>query len=447
MQTVKINKGYNLKLAGAPQNVLVERETGPLLGLDLHGLSYVKPRVAVVVGQKVKIGDLLFYDKNEPDLKFLSPAAGEISAIEYGARRALKRIIIKRDDTEDVVPFPVIDDKTLTGLTRAELIQHIAQGGLWYLLRELPFRKTADMAKEPRRIFVCLDSLEPFMPDPKIYLAGQEDLFQYGLNVLRKLCPQEPVIIINAQNTELKDRFKDNNMLGFAGPYPAHDPGVLLYHTKKSSQENYAWYIDGQDLLLIARLLRNGRYPTEKIYAVGGVPVPGAHVKARIGASVTEITRFAPREHWRVIAGSVFNGAIVADVAFAGPLDKAFFVINTGDRRGKFVAWMLFGVKTVTSFRAHLSAWLPKRKRALNTNLHGGPRSCISCNQCAKLCPVDMLPNLTFKALLAGEIEEALAHGLLDCAECGLCSYGCPSKIELTETFVKAKADFFKESA
>jgi Na+-transporting NADH:ubiquinone oxidoreductase subunit A len=52
---------------------------------------------------------------------------------------------------------------------------------------------------------------------------------------------------------------------------------------------------------------------------------------------------------------------------------------------------------------------------------------------------------LTFKAVLADEVEEFLAHGLLDCVECRLCTYVCPSKIELADILVRAKAAYYKE--
>lgn len=447
MQIVKIKKGYQLRLAGVPKSKLVVREAGPDFGISLQGLTYVKPRLQVEVGQKVKIGEPLFIDKNNPNLRFLAPAAGEITDIVYGPKRALQQIVIRRDAQEDAVRFPAYDAAALADLPRETVVQSIANGGLWYSLRELPFRNAASMTAEPPRIFVALDSLDPYQPDPQVYLEGRDDLFAYGLDVLRKLCTTPPVLIIAAHNRALAERFAAETVMGFSGNYPAHDPGVLLYHTKNSAAENHAWYIDGQDLLHIAQLLRDGVYPTKRIYAVGGVAAATGHVCARVGASAAEITGFTEREHWRVLAGSVFNGYITRPEAFAGPMDKAFFIINDGDRRGRFVAWMLFGIKTTSSFRSFLSAWLPKRKRALNCNMHGGLRSCISCNQCARLCPVDILPNLTWKALLADEIEEALTHGLLDCVECGLCSYGCPSKIELSAAFAKARADFYKESA
>jgi Na+-transporting NADH:ubiquinone oxidoreductase subunit A len=46
---------------------------------------------------------------------------------------------------------------------------------------------------------------------------------------------------------------------------------------------------------------------------------------------------------------------------------------------------------------------------------------------------------------LADEIEDALGHGMLDCVECGLCTYVCPSKVELCETLKKTKKAYYLE--
>ncbi|MBW1820756.1 MAG: 4Fe-4S dicluster domain-containing protein [Deltaproteobacteria bacterium] len=59
---------------------------------------------------------------------------------------------------------------------------------------------------------------------------------------------------------------------------------------------------------------------------------------------------------------------------------------------------------------------------------------------------MDILPQFTLKSILADEVEESLAHGLLDCVECGLCTYVCPSKIELCAAFKGAKEAYYKES-
>ena len=43
------------------------------------------------------------------------------------------------------------------------------------------------------------------------------------------------------------------------------------------------------------------------------------------------------------------------------------------------------------------------------------------------------MPAFIMKALHADDLEDALALGLMDCCRCGLCSFVCPSKIELTQ--------------
>ena len=58
-----------------------------------------------------------------------------------------------------------------------------------------------------------------------------------------------------------------------------------------------------------------------------------------------------------------------------------------------------------------------------------------------------MMPNFIMKALLADEIEEALSLGLLDCCQCGLCSFTCPSKIELTKILSDGIESYHKDKA
>ena len=49
------------------------------------------------------------------------------------------------------------------------------------------------------------------------------------------------------------------------------------------------------------------------------------------------------------------------------------------------------------------------------------------------------MPHLIHKHLYADDIEEADATRVDLCVECGLCSYVCPSKIDLMNQFVEAK--------
>ena len=146
----------------------------------------------------------------------------------------------------------------------------------------------------------------------------------------------------------------------------------------------------------------------------------------------------------RYVAGGIFTGYTSNETTYLGFFEKSLILIPSGGEKGDLFDWMMPGYKKSSYSRTFLSV-VNKTDLNIDCNRHGGLRACISCNHCPRVCPVDMLPQLTYKAILAGEVEEALAHGLLDCVECGLCSYVCPAKLELTETLQQAKEDFYKE--
>jgi electron transport complex protein RnfC len=64
---------------------------------------------------------------------------------------------------------------------------------------------------------------------------------------------------------------------------------------------------------------------------------------------------------------------------------------------------------------------------------------CIRCARCIKNCSCRLSPVVINNALVAGDIDEAYKAGLLDCVECGTCSYVCPGRIKLTLRFREGK--------
>jgi electron transport complex protein RnfC len=65
---------------------------------------------------------------------------------------------------------------------------------------------------------------------------------------------------------------------------------------------------------------------------------------------------------------------------------------------------------------------------------------CIRCGDCVEACPAGLQPQLLLRELLALRPAAALARGLADCRECGLCDAACPSRIRLRSRFASAKA-------
>lgn len=62
------------------------------------------------------------------------------------------------------------------------------------------------------------------------------------------------------------------------------------------------------------------------------------------------------------------------------------------------------------------------------------PRTpCIQCGRCVSACPVGLEPTRLFKLVDHFEYDTALSEGLMDCRECGSCSYICPARIPLVQ--------------
>jgi Na+-transporting NADH:ubiquinone oxidoreductase subunit A len=58
---------------------------------------------------------------------------------------------------------------------------------------------------------------------------------------------------------------------------------------------------------------------------------------------------------------------------------------------------------------------------------------------------VDSLPQNILRNVKGNDVEEAMRYGLLDCTSCGVCTYVCPSKIDLSTIFSDAKDQLYKE--
>jgi Na+-transporting NADH:ubiquinone oxidoreductase subunit A len=446
MYDVKIKKGYRCRMAGEPSDAIRSLSNPSQIAFLPEKIPFIKPRLKVAQGDAVDIGSILFEDKRNPDFKFLSPAGGVVSRIQLGPRRIIQAIVIDCDaDNEVSAEFASITATELDAMDRRQLVRRILAGGLWWIFRQLPFRDLPNPDIIPPAIIVGLSAKEPFQPSPDVYLHDRLDLLAYGLKVLDKLSGGNVVVFASGERP-LPDAANQALTHRVWGRYPADDPGTVLYYIKTSMEENRSWFISGQDLILLAQLLIKGRYPVERIVSVAGSGVTKPqHFKTRLGVPLAHlIDADVADSDVRYVVGGLFRGFESDRMGFMGHYETALNLVPTASH-AEFLSLFNPGLNKPTYSRVFLSCLNPG-KLVYDCNLKGGERACIACMHCADVCPVDMLPHMTYKAVLADEVEEYLEHGLLDCVACGLCSYVCPSKIELTQTFMEAKAAYAKET-
>lgn len=72
------------------------------------------------------------------------------------------------------------------------------------------------------------------------------------------------------------------------------------------------------------------------------------------------------------------------------------------------------------------------------------PTACIQCKRCVKACPVGLSPAFLELMITHDAFERARDESILDCIECGSCSYICPSRRPLIETIRMGKTDVRK---
>ena len=65
---------------------------------------------------------------------------------------------------------------------------------------------------------------------------------------------------------------------------------------------------------------------------------------------------------------------------------------------------------------------------------------CIGCGRCNAACTLRLLPSEMGLACEANDVDEAERLGILNCCECGACTFGCPAHRPLVQHFRRVKA-------
>ncbi|HUT36818.1 MAG TPA: electron transport complex subunit RsxC [Planctomycetota bacterium] len=74
-------------------------------------------------------------------------------------------------------------------------------------------------------------------------------------------------------------------------------------------------------------------------------------------------------------------------------------------------------------------------------------RACISCGRCVDACPMGLMPNEISIACEARDLDMMAAVNILDCFECGCCTYVCPARRPIVHWVKWGKAELGKRKA
>ncbi len=406
MDKIKIRKGLDIHIEGEATKQL-EKFEPKFCALKPTDFIGVLPKLHVAEGDDVKIGSVLFHDKNNEKIVFTSPISGKVKAIVRGEKRAILAVIVENDGKNESIDFSSVDN----------LIDRMLQSGIWPMLRQRPFATIANPDDKPKHIYVSMFDTAPLAPDYDFIIENQNDALAKGIDVLSKLTDgnvyvnvcrdARPCVSTNAKNVVVTE---------FSGPHPAGNVGTQINAISPINKGEVVWYCYPQDVIAIGKLFLTGRYDSTRIIATTGSAVKNPHYyQTRIGADITPILNID--DNARVISGNVLTGTKITDNSFLCYHDSQVTVIPEGNK------YKMFG-------------WLkPVFKRFTDTNTNGDTRPYIMTGQFERVFPFDIYPMQLIKACLIKDIEQMEELGIyeVDAEDFALCEVIDPSKTPIQQ--------------
>ena len=443
---IRLKKGLNINLKGEADKVYASIPQSELFSLkptDFHGLT---PKLNVKIGDKVKAGTCVFFDKYNERIRFSSPVSGEVMDIIRGAKRRILEVKLKSDTEANYESFSILDDSA----SREQVIEALLKSGVWPFIRQKPFDIIANPIDMPKAIFISTFNTAPLAPDNDFVLHGLENEFQTGIDFLKKLTDGKIHLNIDG-NTNPSTVFtscKGVQINKISGAHPAGNVGVQIHHIDPINKGDVVWYLYPQDVLIIARLFSNGKYDVSRIVALTGSQVQKPRYYRTIaGANVKNLLdeNTLIGDNNRFISGDVLTGEKIDENGNIGFYDSQVTVIEEGNQQ-EFLGWIAPNLDKFSISKSYFSWLMPSKKYSLNTNYNGEERAYVVTGQYEKVLPMDIYPMQLIKACLIEDIDSMEQLGIYEISaeDVALCEFVCTSKMEL-QSIIREGLDLIKK--
>ncbi|CAG0909109.1 unnamed protein product, partial [Cyprideis torosa] len=392
---MKITKGLDIPISGAPRQVITEGakvSTIAVVGRDYKGL---KPTMLVQEGDHVRIGDVLFEDKKTPGVKFTAPGAGTVRAINRGARRVLQSVVIDLDDEEEAVSYTAYGEAALDDLTREQVQEQMIESGAWTAFRTRPYGKVPKADAVPHSIFVTAIDTRPLAADPEVIIHAEPEAFENGIRVLRHLTDGKVFVTqktgVNIPKVNLpKVEYHD-----FSGPHPAGLVGTAIHFLDPVHAGKSVWYMGYQDVMAVGRLFATGQRSLTRVISLAGPMVKDPRlVKTRQGASTDQL-----------VAGELHSG------------------------QARVISGSILAGYRSAGWSAYLGRFNMQPSYPMTTTQNGSHRAMVPLGTYEEVVPLDILPTQLLRALLVRDTDTAQQLGALELDEedLSLCTFVCHS--------------------
>jgi Na+-translocating ferredoxin:NAD+ oxidoreductase subunit C len=403
-----------------------------IIHLSQHIGAPAKP--IVVVGQEVKKGEKIGEAAGFVSAPVHASIAGKVVAIgnfPHPLGTDMQAIVIENDGSDEWVAG-LKENPDYNLLTPDELKKIIQEAGIVGMGgATFPTHVKLSPPKEKPITTVILNGAEcePYLTADHRYMLERPHDVLNGLKILMR--------ILNVQQGYIGIEANKSDAIKIMTEVSADSPEIKVLPLKVK-------YPQGAEKMLIQAV-------TGKIVPAGGLPMDVGTLCLNI-ATTTAIYD-AVRYGWPLIERSVTvtgHGVknpqnLLARVGTpfsqliqeaGGIMDDAAKVVAGGPMMG--VSQYTLDVPVIKGTSGILV--FPKSEVSLQP--YG---QCIRCGRCIDACPMKLQPSFIGIYVERGRYEDAKEFNLLDCFECGCCTFICPANRPMIQWVKKAKKELAKK--
>ena len=453
--------GYRFKhFEGEPKDTLVEAGVPEEVVIPLkQGFGYEVPSV-VKKGDTVKAGQIIGIDENSvstPVQATINGTVKELKKIKY-IDGTTNSVVIKSDGTTD---WQTVDHEgEWSRLSEEALERRLYMSGVTSLGRSgIPtrYRSSVIGPGEVEHIVVQGLSTDVHNTSFSVLLDGEGvDRFLEGLKILKRVMPKAAVHVTFDKSRMSLVKLINEKLTGQDGiniyplelKYPQELDEVIV-PTILNARYPYGYLpahmgvivLNVQAVLRVYDAVAGNKPMIERVIALRG---PGftenQYATVRVGSPLQSMKGWIKDERsLRFVVDNLLTGFSCTDSSL--PIGRSFNSIIAIPEQvsGGFLSFAAPGFTKDSYSRTFVSSFVGFKKK-VNTNIHGEERPCIFCGYCEDVCPVGITPHLIYHNVERNKIEEKLAiYRIFNCIDCNLCTYVCPSKIQIASYIKEGK--------
>ena len=451
---MRFKGGYNVLMQGRPAGKVEGLPEPDTLYLPLHSDRFQFSEICVEDGKQVHPGAMLAKDPGNYSVPLIAPRAGKVRLDSEKSQLILENITKEAEEPyhpdEDLEHIP--PDMDSAGIKRYKMLML----GAWQFFHDAYTGALPDPFGTPQSVIVSTVRYEPFVARGNVQFHKRLKNFTRGIEHLQALLEYQTIYIALP---DIKSEFTQEvreTLRGYASVKLVQIPTIYPYDNfavlaralgLEQNDQSPVWALDPAGVLAVDRAMTLSKPSTIRIVSIGGPGVENpTHLRAIPGYPLKTIfEKHVTAPAYRAISGGVFTGRQIAPGQQGLDAECCGLTIVPESDRREFLSFTRPGGDRRSYSNCFTSALKKAAPERLTTLLRGERRPCICCNYCEEVCPVEIMPHLIHKYIYQDALEELEPIGINRCVKCGLCSYVCPSKIDLRKQIDDAQETLKRE--